>query len=1359
MGAMIAIFLGFLGAATAGWPAAAQITWEVPGNFPTVQAALASTDTSSGDIIKVSSWENEPFPVVLTKSVTIECVNGATLEVPLGHAGIVIPHNPAQQQAVVRNCTITSQNRFNPDQHGAIAIVVKERGANEPVLLENNTIYGMWSGIRLINSTNVTVRNNRLWDIGPVVNNQRTGIAIMLEGSNGNVLENNQVLKGSTVPEPFQSIPDIYRNHCGEGLFLFHSDNNTITGDVYAGCTTNGITLNNSNGNVLTSVTVTDNGSWGVDFSLSDDNELNASLIARNAAGGIKLEGAQNNRISNPDQRGNLVVNNGDGIGEDIQILLAEGEKAVFTAPQFFQDGNKPNDLLNNAPNDLRAELNEVAQKIEHLHEKFVVLDRALDVLTGLLDAEVGILHNIQTDLQRGVQTSSVKVRHGSRLTEKQTLIAVTKVLIFGCLVGQQAQIGGKFDVNDLPQWERDLALDGQTLAQFCQARMTADAVIIDPNTPSSDDDFDITGDLTNPFFENGVLSTIEDEKAEIKDDIERQGSGSLNDPKGLKQKIEDLVDLGLIPQAERDNLLQKLDGMVGLLLDVNSELEDILWKLVVSDWLLASPQEKDACFDDPNTAVTCFQALLTKRTPPGSLPFPTVPNDGNPDNGTDVTAAKSVIDAKLWVEEARKEKVQITDDVLDSGTCTTNQFFTVVRGDKFDCLLSLLEEIEAEIPETPFAINCFDLISNGNNLGCLLGKLEQGGLPLDTSTLSGVTTDLVNRLNSDAQAIDFRFLTTSGDGTWVIGDIAAQSTGPRGSIGNVIANNVLYSEQQGTQIGILIESANNDFIHNWITNEDVFPASVDGDGTDQGKQGRISQGMVVLADDNEFFLNTCEEIDTCVILGSSSPGSRDDLQHKHLFHSLAITACAALSDPMDCGTPAEKILLYEVMDDPLSVSQSSVLVTGFRFVLNFFEGRQAMNIVSAQDGTIEENLFLGGSVFVGVGVNCQTMSWEHNDFRDLTLQNNGGSACNWYGSVPPYNWQPAPLGSTVTVIGPGSAPEARDPIDSNCTNENFGSLTKFQTWGLERYFGTTTIPNQGETGNLPPNLNYTPAGVDVPPGKPRTCDAAGANEPVPLPRDDIPGGNPTFQAAVASMTQSARTAAESCPAIRDGVLGLLRGGGQPALVRAQEAAATCRAAIEEVLANARQAQQLLVGGAALSRQQRIGEVLLGQLLTQADRIARDLQTCEVNLGTITDPGDRRQAMGALRSCLRPAALTRVLQVLANRIQSAVDSANLQIQALAVEWMTLAQHGSVYTLRVEGQGITEARLEVYDVSGRAVFRHQAVADRAGRSLSLMFAGLSEEGQRLANGVYLAVVTVTGLDGQQVRRIQKLIVLR
>lgn len=110
--------------------------------------------------------------------------------------------------------------------------------------------------------------------------------------------------------------------------------------------------------------------------------------------------------------------------------------------------------------------------------------------------------------------------------------------------------------------------------------------------------------------------------------------------------------------------------------------------------------------------------------------------------------------------------------------------------------------------------------------------------------------------------------------------------------------------------------------------------------------------------------------------------------------------------------------------------------------------------------------------------------------------------------------------------------------------------------------------------------------------------------------------------------------------------------------------------------------------------------------------------------------------------------------MLALRVARLVGLSVAALETLVVERVLVAQRvRSVFTFIVQGQGIERVELEVFDSSGQKVF-HTESADQ-----TLTFYGLSDQGRRLAKGVYLYAVTITGYDGQIVYLLKKLVILR
>ena len=91
---------------------------------------------------------------------------------------------------------------------------------------------------------------------------------------------------------------------------------------------------------------------------------------------------------------------------------------------------------------------------------------------------------------------------------------------------------------------------------------------------------------------------------------------------------------------------------------------------------------------------------------------------------------------------------------------------------------------------------------------------------------------------------------------------------------------------------------------------------------------------------------------------------------------------------------------------------------------------------------------------------------------------------------------------------------------------------------------------------------------------------------------------------------------------------------------------------------------------------------------------------------------------------------------------------------LMVQGILAASRAGTLDLQVQGSGIAALKVEVYSLAGKSVVAQAALGSR------LFVRMQSSSGARLANGVYLYVVTVIGKNGQIMHSpVQKLVVLR
>jgi hypothetical protein len=91
---------------------------------------------------------------------------------------------------------------------------------------------------------------------------------------------------------------------------------------------------------------------------------------------------------------------------------------------------------------------------------------------------------------------------------------------------------------------------------------------------------------------------------------------------------------------------------------------------------------------------------------------------------------------------------------------------------------------------------------------------------------------------------------------------------------------------------------------------------------------------------------------------------------------------------------------------------------------------------------------------------------------------------------------------------------------------------------------------------------------------------------------------------------------------------------------------------------------------------------------------------------------------------------------------------------VSLKSVELKQGAGQYRFEAQGYNIEGLQVQVYNMAGKMVFKQETSGTR------LSWNGLSSDGRRLANGVYLYVLTVQGTYGDIVQtKVQKLAVLR
>lgn len=104
--------------------------------------------------------------------------------------------------------------------------------------------------------------------------------------------------------------------------------------------------------------------------------------------------------------------------------------------------------------------------------------------------------------------------------------------------------------------------------------------------------------------------------------------------------------------------------------------------------------------------------------------------------------------------------------------------------------------------------------------------------------------------------------------------------------------------------------------------------------------------------------------------------------------------------------------------------------------------------------------------------------------------------------------------------------------------------------------------------------------------------------------------------------------------------------------------------------------------------------------------------------------------------------------------QSSIGSAGIDLKPLTLGAVTTASARGMIDFAVRGQGIESMAVQVYQLDGQRVFAQESPGTRLRWYLD------TAEGQLVANGIYLYVVTARGANGEFVRsEIKKLVVLR
>jgi len=1090
-----AVVIGFLlllllGPVLIGPTAVAKEIFVGPTGAPTLSEALQLA--SPGDTITVSAGYDseaagERFPIwVGVEGLAIACQEGARIAVPPSRVGLLIQADGV----TVEGCEITSQRSADL---GDLGILVE--GAAE-VTLRDNRIYELLGGIRLIGARDGMIEGNLLYDIGlGAIEGERRGIAIHLEGAEGNRLAGNEA----------------YRS--GVGLFLVGSRGNVITGGHYHDNAFSGIYLEESYENTLSRVTVRGNGGEGVVLFGADRNVIEESELSGNGRPGLKLVGSSSNEIC-----GNKIHDNGDGRNEDINVLLTGGMVVRFTAPlvpdvEGFAEVDREREELVAKAGELEAKIRELSAELEEVIQK-------IDTARGMVAQA-----QVQVTPRRVIFVADGSGSMKGAIDEVQEAVRVSLGLLTaegcrdkaGIIEFGYGQGGGiKPDQDTGLLCPDDPRLQG-AIDRFSADGYTAlyDAIIhgVDELCPEPPEQIRAVIALTDGknnrgtsdpreviraandcgvrVYTIGLGSNIdEDVLMEIADETGGEYEHAPT-PEELAAKFARMVGVigvsRIIDKVEEalDELYCILDGTapygrvacpypagkLGAIEQVKgairAEAEAIKLKLdeLVTQGALSSAlgeelKEKLEAIIGATLAVDDLLGLIGGliELVVGEAP------DGALREARAYLEAAELAEADSRLGEARlalREALSLEGELL-------------AAAEEIQEKLRLLGE---ELPPAPALL--------GENL---VGKAE--GVLITPAQIAALRAELAARLSADPLA--GRAFTPD--------EISYELIELGGSVGNVLASNVITSAvlSEGPNVGIALEagSVENTLVNNLITNEDLV-------GGRRGRFGNLTVGIALLSSNNRILFNAIEFINTAMVRGG--PQEREGVKYLYLFEKLALARCQGQGST--CQVPQALAIVGELSEEGLRVSLESAHVVGNKIALNFFERNGlGIDVLDAESNDIEANLFLNNTddaIRLAARAAVDIKTWG-NDFlgNAAALSNNDPEITvnvkdNYFGDPSgPFHEVRNPEGKGDQVIGRANvSPWASSPF----CEENFEVETKFNALGIGEFFW----------GGLPPNLALLPEEVTLPEGKPRRCAevfAPGPEEgPPPFPDQEAP--------------------------------------------------------------------------------------------------------------------------------------------------------------------------------------------------------------------------------------------------------------
>lgn len=1033
-------------------PAVADTHTVGSGGYSSITEALAAANP--GDTIEVNSGydsSNEKFPILVQKDgITIEGNNNLIEDGVSGSMAIFTvgalkgydsddpnSYEPTTyrdevvQNVTIRNFKIFDDNGDGTTQSADVAFVLSNVS---DVTIESNSIDArdsddtLLQGIRLIKTSNSTVRHNELFGLG---NNstEPNGIGIFLqgEGTTGNNIYSNMV------------------EESGLGAFLFETQGNVIDGDSYANNHSGGIVVNDSKNNVLTDLQVKNNGVWGVRFVHSEDNTLQKSWIEKNGVGGVELVGSGNNKVDS-----NIVYDNGTDVdSQAAQIALTKGEKAIERIEQ---------DEMDYTPEEFVLEKEKISAKLDLLDEWLVELDEELllvkqDLLLNQTNSAMArlrtIVAEIDPDRDGSVDDSGFgKISIGmdpppNYVDEVQSPSILTSMMKDPTknftLEGADSDFDyqGVLDKDDMDKYAGGTSTQGKAdWGNYAEQ----DGFNVDyAGGEYSWDKLSILHLITDAaqkeFYNGNFLEAFEEQ------DLDADPPEGID---SLWEKVEYFKHRGWITQNDVDGIKAKIFGKGEAEPTTISELEGhtsgAVGALTLIDDKIFDENVQIHIGEPDGTRTDIFDHVVSL--------YQDIINNG----WGDIDDVQT-----YYIDPIEELKSQIRDymELVDRKLC------------EIDLELPPFPEVEttlAEKKEKPF--DGIIYTSNGSQEFPLH---EKNGEDDPAQTIGGLGTNVspISVSNSTEQK------------------------GVVHSENNEISSNLITTDQ-GTNTfnaGILLESGSNTVVNNTITNERVKPID---DSTAYGEEFHaLDVGIYLLSNDNKLAYNAIEFVNTGIIRGGGWPRPDYQVDYNDASYAeVAYWPGPGLTVEDDC-TMYEKehfdertiswIPVHTVSREKLDVGydEGTIDVKRNKLALNFFDhGGRGIDIVLAQSNQIFGNLFY----------RLQNSDIRFNSNLNIVLNDNdhyGVSGTNSINNTTDSNvdassdYTPAEGESGhTTVKGDVSPPAASSPQ----AYDNFGTSDKFDQLGISSYF-----PGTDAEELLPPNLDqYLRSGVVLPEEKPR---------------------------------------------------------------------------------------------------------------------------------------------------------------------------------------------------------------------------------------------------------------------------------